>query len=254
MREKASAELDVDKEIITAAGDAVMKAEAAVAEIVLGMQGALEDKLEEAMTSINSAMDEARTQSKLDSEAMFAELRKGMGKVAALGGAEPFEDNWWEAFQQQFAFLKTLWDAADADESGSINCDELKALLEDNDDFMEALGGSLTGVTAEDIFDAIDSGGGTASDGEVSYAEFVAFASAAEFLPAFKSADADGSNSLSMDELKQVLVSMGYVDDGDVEAFITDDVFAKFDTDGSGEVSFGEFAEALVEIKKGEDE
>eukprot|EP01050_Picozoa_sp_SAG11_P004966 SAG11_NODE_332_length_10621_cov_13.178768_11_plen_101_part_00 len=98
-------------------------------------------------------------------------------------------------------------------------------------------------MTTEDIFAAIDSGG----DGEVTFAEFSAFASAAEFLPTFRSADADGSGSIDMGELKAVLVAMNYVSADEVDEFVNDDVFAKFDADGDGDITFPEFAKVNAE-------
>ena len=41
---------------------------------------------------------------------------------------------------------------------------------------------------------------------------------------------------------------MEYVDAAEVDAFINDDVFSKFDVDGDGGISFAEFAKAMSEI------
>ena len=48
--------------------------------------------------------------------------------------------------------------------SGTIGPDVLKKALDDSDEFADKMGASLSGVTPDDIFAAIDSSG----DGEIS--------------------------------------------------------------------------------------
>lgn len=206
-REAAAAELDGDKDIINEAGKAVMEAESDIREIVLRMQTALEAKLQEANEIIVTAMNTAKSSTKLDAETMFGVLRTEMGQVGQLGGGEVLDVNWWSSFKEKFGFVEEMFKAGDADGSGTLSVDEFKQQLDGSDEFMQNMNASLTGVSIEDIFSAIDSGG----DGEISYAEFVTFASAAEFLPAFRSADTDGSGSIDLAELKQVLVAMNFV-------------------------------------------
>eukprot|EP01052_Picozoa_sp_SAG31_P013126 SAG31_NODE_784_length_12112_cov_10.538666_2_plen_129_part_00 len=125
-----------------------------------------------------------------------------------------------------------------------MSLDELKEALDSSDEFAEKMAASLSGVSIDDIFSAIDSGG----DGEISFLEFIKFASAAEFLPHFKSADKDGSGSIDLLELKHVLVAMQFVPLHEADEFVNNAVFAKFDKDGDGGISFDEFATAMQEI------
>eukprot|EP01052_Picozoa_sp_SAG31_P013127 SAG31_NODE_784_length_12112_cov_10.538666_3_plen_114_part_00 len=98
-REAAAEELESDKAIINSAGDAVMVAERQVRDIVLKMQTTLEQKLTEANEKIASALDTARSTTKLESETMFGILRNEMSQVGQLGGGEPLDTNWWSSFK-----------------------------------------------------------------------------------------------------------------------------------------------------------
>ena len=154
--------------------------------------------------------------------------------------------------------VRRAWLRADADGSGQLDKEEVKAVL---------LGMELD-VDVEQVFHEIDEDG----SGTVEYAEFKAWFVLQEaeaqqrvsakavkvrskkleakeedskMRQAWLGADTDGSGSLDREELRKVLVSMDFPEDQLEEMF--DDLFEEIDTDGSGAVEYGEFKAWFVQ-------
>lgn len=134
--------------------------------------------------------------------------------------------------------LKEVFDLYDADNSGAIDSAELGTLL-------RYLGLCPTNAMVHALLKQYDKDAG----GTLDFAEFKALA--AEAMPesstagllrsAFAAFDTDGSGSISIEELRHALTTMGEpLSDAEVDA-----LFRVVDSDGSGTVDYAEFAAAM---------
>ena len=125
--------------------------------------------------------------------------------------------------------------------SGSISKDELKGV-------MKKLGSNPTDDEIQVMINSVDDNG----DGEIDFDEFLVLMSAKkknskedpdkELKDAFKVFDADGSGTISRDELKKLMKRLGQnLTDSELDAMM-DEV----DTDKSGEIDFKEFKSMMM--------
>merc|ERR1719216_362568 len=130
-------------------------------------------------------------------------------------------------FVQAFKFF-------DADQNGTVDSDEIKAVL-------EKLGVKITAEEIKDIMANLDENG----DGVMDFNEFVLMmdrrmsinSQRAEIEQTFKVFDKNGDGKITFDELKEVLTQLGEdVTDKDVA-----DMIKEADLNGDGAIDFEEF-------------
>lgn len=187
-------------------------------------------------TSTSSAMSSAETVresnlfrksgSKLLAYAKMPQLQK----IATLMVAHDCQ-----AFPEQIKELRALFMAYDKDNCGAISLDEFKAAFLTEADSMTP---SLDTSTINEIFDGMDA----YKDGKVSYTEFIAaaltvfgFVTEDRLVEAFEDQlDIDGSGTVTMDNLKNVLGR-------DFNDETATKMINHLDTNKSGDISLEEF-------------
>jgi len=150
--------------------------------------------------------------------------------AAEAGGARR-----WTAAELE-AFLKRLFDEADADGSGELSRREFKQLMREAD----------LGLSAHDI-GVIMAQADVNNDGKISYAEFVPVA--VELVQSIEARAALEQRSQEAVDSASEYLRTGMTEE-ELRAIITD-VFQKADTDGSGHLSLEEFGQCLKEADIG---
>jgi len=147
--------------------------------------------------------------------------------------------------------VKEVFKQLDKDGSGTISVEELRASLNES-------GENVSLQEVKEAMTEIDASG----DGEISYAEFsklwhgdsadgeapapkpMALSKGLdkELVKSFAMFDTDGSGTISVDELNELLKKEGRAPISDDEIAV---ILEKFDTDGDGQISIKEFANML---------
>lgn len=158
-------------------------------------------------------------------------VSSGKGPASARSPVEVLSD-------EQIQSLKDVFDLFDKDHSGSISTSELG-------DVMRSLGQNPTDAELQDMVNEVD----TDNSGTIEFNEFMAMMStsiqpkdfAEETMAAFKVFDKDGSGTISAEELKQVMKSLGEnLTDAEIE-----DMIREADKDNDGTIDYEEFAQLL---------
>jgi len=141
--------------------------------------------------------------------------------------------------KEQKEDLKVSFDLFDRDGSGKINYDELKQV-------MLRFGHRLSEVELHELINSVD----VNHDGEIDFQEFctlmeikgVTYDPDAELKLAFHTIDTDGSGTISVKELKELMDKTNQqVSDADFDALMS-----SIDTNGDGVLDFEEFKELMV--------
>jgi len=146
--------------------------------------------------------------------------------------------------EAQLARYRKAFDAVDTDKSGSISSAELANVLKE-------LGIQLKDEEVAEVMKMMDKDG----SGSIEWEEFLAAIKAyprrkltvGRLRRAFKKIDTDGSGTLGLDEIKELIKKLGLekeVTDADIE-----EGFKALDTSGDGQISFEEFLEAFKKKK-----
>ncbi|KAK3317204.1 hypothetical protein B0T22DRAFT_164704 [Podospora appendiculata] len=138
----------------------------------------------------------------------------------------------------QVAQIKEVFDVFDKDHTGDITADELGHV-------MKELGLNPSDSELQDLVNEAD----TNKDGVISFDEFLGLMSMAvketdseqELLNAFKVFDQDGSGTISTEELRNVLRSLGEnLTDAEL-----DEMIQMADKNGDGHIDYQEFAQIM---------
>jgi len=141
--------------------------------------------------------------------------------------------------KEQKEDLKVSFDLFDRDGSGKINYDELKQV-------MLRFGHRISDIDLHDLIHSVD----VNQDGEIDFNEFcilmeikgVTYDPDAELKLAFHTIDADGSGTISVKELKNLMEKTNQqVSDADFDALMS-----SIDKNGDGVIDFEEFKELMV--------
>ncbi|KAK4934363.1 Calmodulin [Elasticomyces elasticus] len=144
--------------------------------------------------------------------------------------------------EEQLQSFKDVFALFDKDNSASISTEELG-------DVMRSLGQNPTHVELQDMVNEVD----TDQSGSIEFNEFLAMMAttmqpkdfAEETKAAFAVFDKDGSGTISAEELKAVMKSLGEnLTDEEIDEMIT-----QADKDGNGTIDYEEFAELLSPTK-----
>lgn len=139
---------------------------------------------------------------------------------------------------EQIQSLKDVFDLFDKDKSGSISTAELG-------DVMRSLGQNPTEAELQDMVNEVD----TDQSGSIEFNEFMAMMAtsiqpkdfAEETMAAFKVFDKDGSGTISAEELKAVMKSLGEnLTDEEI-----DDMIREADKDRDGTIDYEEFCQLM---------
>ncbi|XP_057354111.1 calmodulin-like [Manis pentadactyla] len=140
--------------------------------------------------------------------------------------------------QEQVAELKEAFSKFDKDGDGSINTQELGAV-------MQALGKNLSEAELKEIISKVD----TDADGVISFPEFLeemvrrmkAWRKKQGLQEAFRVFDVDGNGYISVDELKQVMAKLGE----ELSQEVLEAMIHEADVDQDGQVNYEEFVRIL---------
>ncbi|XP_036764090.2 calmodulin-like [Manis pentadactyla] len=133
--------------------------------------------------------------------------------------------------QEQVAELKEAFSKFDKDGDGSINTQELGAV-------MQALGKNLSEAELKEIISKVD----TDADGVISFPEFLeemvrrmkAWRKKQGLQEAFRVFDVDGNGYISVDELKQVMAKLGE----ELSQEVLEAMIHEADMDQDGQVNY----------------
>ncbi|ELR14478.1 uncharacterized protein ACA1_192080 [Acanthamoeba castellanii str. Neff] len=142
--------------------------------------------------------------------------------------------------EEQRIEIKAAFDLFDTDGNGSISATELASIL-------KKMGTEASESELKDMIHEIDVDG----DGEIQFEEFLLLFSRhkknqlpedEELRQAFKVFDADGNGTISKVELKRVMDMLGEkLNDAQI-----DEMMKEADTNGDGEIDFGEFKKMMA--------
>ncbi|KAL6497951.1 Calcium-dependent protein kinase 5 [Orobanche hederae] len=143
--------------------------------------------------------------------------------------------------EEEIAGLREMFTAMDADNSGAITFDELKAGL-------RKYGSTLKDTEIRDLMDAAD----VDNSGTIDYGEFIAATIHLNKLEreehvwaAFQYFDKDGSGYITVDELQQACVEHGMTD------VFLEDIIKEVDQDNDGRIDYGEFVAMMTKGNAG---
>jgi len=140
--------------------------------------------------------------------------------------------------EEQIQSFKDVFNLFDKDQSGSISTAELGEV-------MRSLGQNPTEAELQDMVNEVD----TDHSGSIEFQEFMAMMAttvptkdfADETLAAFRVFDKDGSGTISAEELKHVMKSLGE----DLTDAEIDEMIREADKDNNGTIDYEEFAQLL---------
>lgn len=139
---------------------------------------------------------------------------------------------------EQVAEFKEAFSKFDKDGNGSINTQELGAV-------MQALGKDLSEAELKEIISKVD----TDADGVISFPEFLeemvrgmkAWGKKQDLQEAFRVFDVDRNGYISVDELKQVMAKLGE----ELSQEVLEAMIHEADVDQDGQVNYEEFVRIL---------
>lgn len=139
---------------------------------------------------------------------------------------------------EQVAEFKEAFSKFDKDGNGSINTQELGAV-------MQALGKDLSEAELKEIISKVD----TDADGVISFPEFLeemvrgmkAWGKKQDLQEAFRVFDVDSNGYISVDELKQVMAKLGE----ELSQEVLEAMIHEADVDQDGQVNYEEFVRIL---------
>lgn len=139
---------------------------------------------------------------------------------------------------EQVAEFKEAFSKFDKDGNGSINTQELGAV-------MQALGKDLSEAELKEFISKVD----TDADGVISFPEFLeemvrgmkAWGKKQDLQEAFRVFDVDGNGYISVDELKQVMAKLGE----ELSQEVLEAMIHEADVDQDGQVNYEEFVRIL---------
>jgi calmodulin len=173
---------------------------------------------------------------KSDADAMKVMAAKGMfglSHAAAGGGAPKVRDEKAAAAAMREKYYRDMFDSVDQDGSGALDREEVAQLA------FNMLGRQLNDFELDAAMLEMDPDG----DANVDFDEFKAWfkektEGEALLQQLFESADDDGSGLLEREEVRKVMLELGY----DLSQDELDAAMAEMDADGSGGVDYDEFA------------
>lgn len=139
---------------------------------------------------------------------------------------------------EQVAEFKEAFSKFDKDGNGSINTQELGAV-------MQALGKDLSEAELKEFISKVD----TDADGVISFPEFLeemvrgmkTWGKKQDLQEAFRVFDVDGNGYISVDELKQVMAKLGE----ELSQEVLEAMIHEADVDQDGQVNYEEFVRIL---------
>ena len=184
------------------------------------------------------------------------ELDAAMAEMDPNGdGSVDFDEfkTWFKALMESDELVREVFEAADKDESGVIDRDELRSI-------MKELGNPLSPTQLDEAMSDMDSDG----SGEIDFVEFSAWWSklqstqtlraqgqdpqAAYYKEMFLKADTGGEGSLDRDELSVLMIELGRK----MADYELDTAMQLMDEDGGGTVDFEEFSKWFAWLLDGD--